>query len=272
MAFIDIKDPNQRERIVQDYINTLKDVRNKAENDKAVGLQQQIQLQKSYTPLISATQESTKQITEELKNNRAINEKGYWQESFAKPAIDYYLGIKTNIDKYYGIQKKGDQYIMGNKTVTFDNKSDIIIDNETFKGTPGLWELIMLLKPTNYTVEDFHRYEDLVEKTQVIFNPQTQKPGDRPRNTVKYKDILSQLEETYEQEEDEDEQTEGEGIQFLPGNISGLLDRLKLLYAERDAGNIKNTTNEIVGILDELLRLNYLSREQYNAVCKTLSC
>ena len=43
------------------------------------------------------------------------------------------------------------------------------------------------------------------------------------------------------------------GIQYLPGNINGLLDRLKLLYGEREAGNISATSNEIVGILDELL-------------------
>jgi hypothetical protein len=66
--------------------------------------------------------------------------------------------------------------------------------------------------------------------------------------------------------------SDGTGITFLPGNINGLLDRLKLLYAEREAGNISATTNEIVGILDELLRLNYINRKEYNAVCKKLSC
>ena len=65
---------------------------------------------------------------------------------------------------------------------------------------------------------------------------------------------------------------EGMGIKYLPGDINGLLDRLKLLYGEREAGNIKATNNQIVGILDELLRMNYLSRAQYNMVCKSLGC
>ena len=50
----------------------------------------------------------------------------------------------------------------------------------------------------------------------------------------------------------------GSGIQFLPGNITGLLDRLQFLYTERQAGNISATTNEIDALLDEILRVKYL--------------
>ena len=300
MAFIDIKDPQKRDRIVQDYINSKKEFQQKSENNKAEGLQQQIELEKTYTPLIKATQESAKKITTEIKNSRANveQEKGYWKKDFAKSAINYYLNISKNKDKYYGIQKRGDDYVMGSKIITIDNQSNITVDDTKFEGTPGLWELIMLTKPSNYTSKDMLEYENLVEKTQVIFNPLTKEKNDRPKATAKYKDILSTLEQAYdddegeegEEEEERKEEVEGEnenektkkdesdeggsgsGIQFLPGNITGLLDRLKLLYAERGAGNIKSTTNEIVGILDELLRLRYLNREEYHAVCRELSC
>ena len=108
MSFIDIKNPQERDRIVQDYINIRNELRVKAENDKARGLTQQIQLVKTYTPLIKATQESTSKITQEIKNNRAVKENNnpFWKETYAKPAINYYLGSKKNLDKYYGIQKK----------------------------------------------------------------------------------------------------------------------------------------------------------------------
>ena len=300
MAFIDIKDPQKRDRIVQDYINSKKEFQQKSENNKAEGLQQQIELEKTYTPLIKATEESAKKITTEIKNSRANveQEKGYWKKDFAKSAINYYLNISKNKDKYYGIQKRGADYVMGSKIITIDNQSNITVDDTKFEGTPGLWELIMLTKPSNYTSKDMLEYENLVEKTQVIFNPLTKEKNDRPKATAKYKDILSTLEQAYdddegeegEEEEERKEEVEGEnenektkkgesdeggsgsGIQFLPGNITGLLDRLKLLYAERGAGNIKSTTNEIVGILDELLRLRYLNREEYHAVCRELSC
>ena len=96
MSFISIKNPEQRDQIVQDYINTRKELRAKAENDKARGMVQQIQLEKTYTPLIKATQESTSKITQELKNNRAVkeNEKSYWKPDVAKSAIEFYLSLK----------------------------------------------------------------------------------------------------------------------------------------------------------------------------------
>ena len=63
----------------------------------------------------------------------------------------------------------------------------------------------------------------------------------------------------------------GTGI-FLPGDINGLKERLQLVCAERAAGNINATTPEIVAILDELLRRDYLSKAEYNEVCERLGC
>ena len=193
MSFIDIKNPQERDRIVQDYINIRNELRAKAENDKARGLTQQIQLVKTYTPLIKATQESTSKITEELKNNRAVKEdhKLFWNETYAKSAINYYLDSNKNLDKYFGIQKKGEHYVMGTEIVTLDNQSNITTSLKTYKSTRGLWELIMLGKPTNYTPEDFNEYENLVEDTQVIFHPLTQSGKDRPKSTAKYREILN---------------------------------------------------------------------------------
>ena len=63
----------------------------------------------------------------------------------------------------------------------------------------------------------------------------------------------------------------GEGI-VLPGDINGLLHRLRLVCAERFAGNIRATTPEIVAILDELLRQKHITKPEYNAVCDRLRC
>ena len=102
MAFIEISNPQQREKIVQDYVSTLQEIRHKAENDKAQGLQQQIELNKQYEPLIKATKDSANKITTELKSNRSIKEldKGNWKRNFVKPAIDYYLNLKSNLGQF----------------------------------------------------------------------------------------------------------------------------------------------------------------------------
>ena len=99
--------------------------------------------------------------------------------------------------------------------------------------------------------------------------------------TLKYKFLAKLIgkkdEEAGESDEErsgEDEKENGksgEGI-ILPGHINGLLDQLKLVCAERAAGNIAATTPHLVAILDELLRRNYLEKDEYNAVCQRLEC
>ena len=101
MSFIEIKNPHERDKIVKDYIETVKQLKEKSLNDKAEGMQRQIQLEKAFTPVVQATKESTAKITEEIKKNRAVkeSEKGYWNKDFSKKAIDYYLNLKSNKDE-----------------------------------------------------------------------------------------------------------------------------------------------------------------------------
>ena len=51
--------------------------------------------------------------------------------------------------------------------------------------------------------------------------------------------------------------------------MNGLLDQLKLVCV---AENIATTTLHLVAILDDLLRRNYLEKDEYNAVCHRLGC
>ena len=65
-------------------------------------------------------------------------------------AIYYYLRSynKTGLDKYFGIQHIGnDILMMGDREVTVDKNSNIYIKNDKYKGTTGLWALIMLATP-----------------------------------------------------------------------------------------------------------------------------
>ncbi len=240
MSFITIKNPKERDKIVEDYIQTVQRVRDRTEDEKAQGMRSKVQLTKAFSPIVEATKESTSKITEEIKKSRAIAESGkaYWEKDFAKSAIDYYLDLKKNKDTYYGIQKRGESYVMGDKTdIKIDEDSNITIDDRTYKATPGLWELIMLNNPPkNYTDHDYIEYEDIVYRTQVIDNPLTKDDRGRPRSTSKFKNLLYELEKNYEGEEEgeipelESDQKVASGIEYLPGDINGLLDRLKLLY------------------------------------------
>ena len=58
----------------------------------------------------------------------------------------------------------------------------------------------------------------------------------------------------------------GHGLVFLPGDIKGLETKLTYLLGEYRAGNRTSTRNEIVSILDELLRRKSISRREYNDI------
>ena len=86
------------------------------------------------------------------------------------------------------------------------------------------------------------------------------------------KEEEDKAEQTDYESVNEDESEEGEGSKYLPGDKKGLTERLRLLLAERQAGNNVSTTAEIVAILDALLQMGEINRVQYNTLCKTLKC
>ena len=60
--------------------------------------------------------------------------------------------------------------------------------------------------------------------------------------------------------------SKGNGLVFLPGDIKGLETKLTYLLGEYRAGNRSSTRNEIVPILDELLRRKTISRKEYKEI------
>ena len=46
-----------------------------------------------------------------------------------------------------------------------------MVEDELFKGTPGLWELITSVKPkdNNYTGKDYDNYSKLMIKTNILY-------------------------------------------------------------------------------------------------------
>lgn len=280
MSFIDIKDPKKRDQIVADYVATIRNIQQRNENEKTLGQFQQQQLEKTFEPIIKAGEKSTEQIIKKIEplqneletvttkinaNTRLpiiIGRKRTWDERSGQNAIDYYLKnySKTDLDKYYSIKQEDGGLMLGNKQVLVDSSSNITIDDTTYKGTTGLWQLIMLNSPneSSYTKEDEQDYKEIINQTNLMNHPRDVKMNSRPRTTVKRR-IMDRL-----------LRNEGEGIYFLPGDIKSLSSKLKLLLAEFRAGNT-STRNEIVFILDELLRRKRISRKEYVEINTLLS-
>ena len=142
MAFIDIQDPVKREQTVQDYIKNLKEIRQRKESQKVRGITEQRNIEKVFQPVVQATEKSASQITSEIKNLKEQPKEG-------KPvsrALDYYLNQlgKAKLDPYFGIYEKDGIYMMGDKEINVDKDDNIHVDDAIFKGTKGLWRLVMM--------------------------------------------------------------------------------------------------------------------------------
>ena len=146
-------------------------------------------------------------------------------------------------------------------TIGFNN---IIVDDEKFVGTPGLWELIMKNKPNpdNFNEKDLETYGMLLLKTNVLhhnFNPDN--PNPRSSDSYKWKYIFNPI---WHRREDirKKEGYKGKGVVVIPSDPNALLERLDLLLASQEAGHT-GVRNELVSICDELKRQGVLDIKAY---------
>ena len=170
-----------------------------------------------------------------------------------------YLKLDDKVkDKTFGINKIDGHHHIGDTHVII-HKNNIIIDNEKFIGTPGLWELIMLKEPPreNYTQKEFEDYIKILLKTHVLHkgnNPNN--PYPKSSKGYKWNRFLSTIWENREIE------YEGKGILMMSSDPNALLERLDLLLASQKAGHT-GVRNELVSICDELKRQGVLDTEAY---------
>ena len=271
MSFLDIKDPKRRDAIVSDYLTTIKRIQQRNLNERTEDLTRAEHARNIFNPIVESTERATEQLTKELEPmqrhlgeiKNKLSKEGKEEKKTATlydQIIDKYDANK--LDNYFGIDRIGrNEYMMGDEPITIDNDSNIHVKGKSYEGTRGLWNLIMLKKPsdTSYTFNDLNDYKELVSQTDVVNHPRNVTQHSRPHTTYKWKNIISSL------------SVAGEGIHFLPGDIKGMKSKLNLLLAEYTAGNKTSTRNEIVPIIDELLRRKKLSRREYTDINTYLS-
>ena len=250
-------------------------LQNRNEAEKRLGLQHRAELEKTFNPIIEATKQSTDALNKNLqpiqselkiiyKREQAAVKKQTWDESEKKGAFEYYSNniMKENLDKYFSIHKIDGQTVLGDTDILLDGESNIQVDGTTYKGTPGLWALLMLKAPAadTYTEEDLEAYTQLAEQTNLRRNPAGITSRSRPYQTKKSR-MLKALTGDFSGVSNSNKKT-GTDIVYLPGDIKALLTKPQLLLAEFDSGNNLSTRNEIVSILDELKRRNQISPEK----------
>ena len=182
--------------------------------------------------------------------------------------IAYKFLINPYRDETFGISKKGRDHYIGKTHVIIKNNNIFLPKyNETFEGTPGLWELITSKNPQNFTDKDYDNYEDLMIITNALHrNDDENNPHPKGNHrSYKWLNILSPI--WYRKKSriifpKKKEGYEGYGVVVIPSDPNALLERFDLLLASQKAGHT-GVRNEMVSICDELKRQGVLNTKAY---------
>lgn len=170
---------------------------------------------------------------------------------FGLLASDYlgnYLSRSSMTDTTYGIRREANKFFIGNKEVEIAS-DDITVANKTYKGTKGLWQLLTLKEPEDYTPVDLQNYKEILEATNGHLKSYKDGAPMSSNRHTKYLNIIKPLFKSV-----------GEGLRQVTGNKidyiywddpNELVDRLRLLWLSRQAGN-SGVDNEIDSIIEEL--------------------
>ena len=302
MSFIKVKDPRKREELIRDFIETRKRIKDNFIAKKVGEIEYQTGLTKLFKPVTETQKATAKEITEAQKataekfTSELLPIKEGIEELPTKlfrkvfPSLELKasdimnLGplavnallqafTKKNIDLVYGLCAQDGKFKIGSEFVNIED-NNIKVNDITFEGTPGFWELVTSKNPENYEEEDLSKYQQLVILTNTAFrnnNPNSNNP--KASKSPKWKNIIShiweqikkQKEEYQEFEEDEDDpqpSTSGTGLKILPSDPNALIDRFDLLFSSKKAGHT-GVRNEVVSILDELKRQGVLKTNEY---------
>ena len=205
MSFLKISDPAKRDAIVKDFLELKKNIRDNLLSERTGELELQTDLSKFYRPITETQKATAREITEGLKPIREGIEKlpqamqpigEATGEAPEEEEDDELIGeiAKKYLNRPYrdttfGIRKEKGHHYIGDAHVIV-HKINIIVDDEKFTGTPGLWELITSKNPlkTNYNKNDLDDYKWLMIKTIGLYdNYDPNNPSPRSSKGDKWK-------------------------------------------------------------------------------------
>ena len=291
MSFLKIEDHNKRDEIVKEFLALKNKIKDNFRKERIGEIETQRDLAKLFKPVTETQKTTAKEITGELKPIKegienlpqAITFPTYPSIQAFEELIEgedtQYIGDiaseylrkfarKNEADKTYGLYDKNKNFYIGNKLVTITD-NDLIVGKDEYKGTPGLWELIVSKEPKDFTNEDYQNYAKLMVKSNALRagnNPKSKKP--KSSKSYKWKVILKDIWDNigkYEEEGEYEGEYEGEGVTVIPSNPNALLERLDLLLASQAAGHT-GVGNELTSICDELKRQGVISTDTYKKI------
>ena len=189
MSFLKIRDPVKRDLIVKEYLELKKNIRDNQLKERAGEQQLQTDFSRFFKPITETQKATMREITEGLKPIKKgiaaitfpayptirASEKPFKGEDtqFIGEVAEKYLRKFTRKDEgdtTYGLYDRKGNFYIGDKQVTIID-DNIIVDNEEYEGTPGLWELILSKNPDDsiYKDYDYDNYARLMLRTNSLY-------------------------------------------------------------------------------------------------------
>ena len=216
MSFLKISDPVKRDSIVKEYLELKKNIRDNLLSERTGEQQLQTDLSKFFKPITETQKATAREITEELKPIKEgienlpniITFPAYssikasreplegtdiqYISELAAGALGKYL-TKNKADRTFGIYDEECKFKIGDRRVKIKGNDIEVLDKsgvveKTYKGTPGLWELITAKEPNDEIImrNDLENYGRLMVKTNSIYrdnNPNNNQSKGNKRGT-----------------------------------------------------------------------------------------
>ena len=148
MAFLSVKDPDERDEQIAKYLASKQRVKEGDLEGRGDYMDRRRELQENFEPVVSSNQKRVEDITselEEIRQNIALkSEKRIKNEvhgSLAEEFLQKYMDPRKGIDTTFGIRYESGIPMIGNKEIKIDG-DDVIVDGSRYHRTSGLWSLV----------------------------------------------------------------------------------------------------------------------------------
>ena len=307
MSFLKITDSAKRDFIVNEFLKSRRNIQQNSISEKLGDISQQYDLAKLYKPItesqaglatqLSSIKEATQDTSTALKalpasitsSLKAITFPQYPSiEAFVEPIesvrtlvlgkiatkyLHQYAANKKAVDTTFGIYSKDGQFYIGTSPITIQD-NDVTVEDKSYKGTPGLWELLTMANPDKsmYGRDDLENYAQILYETDAMRQPTNPNKPKSSRST-KYTEIIKPIWDSMIRKHQGSTTKTGKGVTapvILPNDPNALVEMLSLRLAGYKAGNT-GAANEAVAICDELLRQGVLNKDSYKAIMLQLA-
>lgn len=163
----------------------------------------------------------------------------------------------------YGARLENEGIMIGNSKIFVDESDNLQINNEIFKGTPGLFELIFTSNPTNYTTTDLRTFKKILITTNAHKKNYTSSLPIHKNTSIKYRNIISKL---FPTKKISVSSPSSQGFKMKNiydtniiyyNDINKLVNRMRLLYEAKEAGHT-GVDNEIIVLTNESKNKGYI--------------